>query len=298
MMPALTTVASEGLPVHYIWTRFSLRVPQYDGAVRIDEDSREAWFAYRARIFNAGLLACARAQSVRPAGLILLMDTADRPLFERYIEPDDLIRPVYDNHERARYTASDVMKDGAKGTVHVTRVDSDDLISTNFIAAIERALDGHPSQDGMSFGVTTKGYRSDLRFIQSFEFKAAPFITTRFDRAEDHALLRPVGNHKRVLDRAPALCSEGCWMQLLHGSNVANTFLHSVRIRRVSDATWPDLIPRPALDDTLVNNPVSDVRLRAPALERLKTAIRFNLLRSAAGEKLVRALRRRPNQKA
>lgn len=279
--------------MHFIWTQFSLRIPKYEKTVRISDPVREKWFAYRADIFNRGLLACIRSQTVRPAGVILLMDTGDHELFTKYIDDDDLIMPIFQTHERARFAASDAIKAVAENRVLITRVDSDDLISSNFVEDIGRRMSAvSTNEDGQAFCVTTTGFRSDLRIIQSFDFRASPFITSCFEGARDQPLLAPVGNHMRVLDRNPAFCKSACWVQLVHGSNVANGFLHRVRVRKVDTETWPQNVVRPDLRDALSNNPIAHVRAAASFSENLKAKFRLMLLSSDLGTRAVRFLRR------
>lgn len=231
----------------FVVTRFSLRIPDWEKKASITEESRERWFRYRAKIFNDTTLKCVVAQSMPVKRLFLLMDAGDIELFAENILQHDIIEPIF--ARRCDYISEldEKILSMSRGPMLVARLDSDDLIASSYFEAKAECIDipalqARARKEGRLFIKATNGYITDLRFIQPFYDVSPSFISTYYPVFRGELDLG--GDHRYINQRNPVECADAEWMRLVHGSNVANSFLRR-RVVVVDKNTWPSAIMRP-----------------------------------------------------
>ena len=250
--------------------RFSLRIEAWAKQAYGEEANRQAWFAYRARIFNEGLLTCLERQTEPGAVAYLLMDDSDRSQYETHIRKSGLLRPIFagTSHPASGLVAEDILKSGAQD-VAISRIDSDDLVSVFYIEAINRAIRSAIARDqGFDYVIAPHGYRTDMRRIEDFHHERSPFLTLFtpvYDGRNVYAL-----NHWDVLAQPHILCDEARWVQIIHDSNLANTFTPTSNARSIAEF-WPADIPFPDIAGAVWANGAAlpNPRGRPPLLRRL-----------------------------
>lgn len=208
---------------HIVVVRFSLRVDAWKRRIFFNEKTRESWFAYRAELYRQTLGASINAQTEKPTRVFLLMDSADRALQQKYL-PHGTFIPLFTSFEGAtRAVASALEQDGLTENIAMTRIDSDDLVERTYFEKLNRLLGDLVAQGkAEALVLTCKGYRSNFNDIQPLYHNKSPFITL-FRRKYagetvyyfDHTT---VGDHEHIKDASAE------WMQVVHGTNVANGF--------------------------------------------------------------------------
>ncbi|TDT29961.1 hypothetical protein CLV29_2984 [Naumannella halotolerans] len=175
---------------------------------------------WRAELINVGLGYCISHQSTPFDAAYLLLAEGDEAFFEKYID-SSVFRPVYipagkESNPGLRKALS---RDGFGSDVLLSRVDSDDLITADYVERLSRAAleSGMPDQ----WFVAVDGQRSDLRQVQSFHYVNSPFISRFVKNRTSESIFR---NHQNVTELQPILLEGVLWWQLLHGSNLANKF--------------------------------------------------------------------------
>lgn len=115
-----------------------LFLSQHNGSPVFGGINRDKWFAYRIRLFNSLARKCLETQSVMPIKIFLLFDKNDVGLVEKYLDVDssiyesiyvDTISDCGAEHIYNWLESEDILDN-----IAITRIDSDDLISTNFLA--------------------------------------------------------------------------------------------------------------------------------------------------------------------
>lgn len=202
--------------------RFSLRVQAWRRRTFFDDRSRHAWFKYRAMLYAHTLGASFAAQTVNPARVYLLMDAGDRALAERYLS-DQRFTPVYSvNRDHHQQVAADLEREGLINNIALSRIDSDDIIARDYFEKLNVSILDSLHQGGPSrLMVACKGYRSNLVDLQAMYYHDGPFITCFCDK---YAGETPYFDHKTLRDYAHVKNVSAEWMQVIHGTNVANGF--------------------------------------------------------------------------
>lgn len=202
--------------------RFSIRVKAWRNRLFFDEKSRESWYKYRAELYRQTLGLSLNRQTEKPFRIYLFMDQGDRPLYEKYFNGVDFV-PIFSDHDHSQMVADDLGKLGVTNNVAITRIDSDDIVECRFFEKINAKIRELKS-DGKNVCLigSSSGYRTNFLEIQSVFHGAPPFITLFSERyagedvySHDH---RDIGEMDHVKDT----CAE--WMQVIHGTNVANIF--------------------------------------------------------------------------
>lgn len=188
---------------HTIVVPFSIRNPvqemkAYGGL----EENRERWFAFRSNLFNRGLMQCLRNQHKPVDQILLLMADDDRSLYERYLD-DPMLTPNFGGYHFQ--TTSEL----------VSRIDSDDLISQHYILNLRKLL-----QSSSRLTVAAKGYRSDLKSIQSLFAPMSAFLTEPINGPV--TVFRD--NHVDTWKKHHQQIHSAEWIQLIHGRNIVNAF--------------------------------------------------------------------------
>jgi hypothetical protein len=206
--------------------RFSLKVSEWRRRSFVNKHIREQWFAFRARLFRNTLGRCMQAQIKKPDRIFLLMDYSDKALFDEHFHGLDLpsLRPVFSKNENHfKQVSEQLLKEGFDKDIGVTRLDSDDLICRNFFNAIEQTIfDGLRQNKAFRFVIPCSGYKSDFVEIQRCLYKRPPFYTLFCPHYEGQSVYD--FSHLEVRSHPLIDCYKAEWMQLIHGTNVANGF--------------------------------------------------------------------------
>jgi hypothetical protein len=239
--------------------RFSLKVAEWRRRAFVNESNREAWFAYRARLFEQTLFASLCAQTKPVSAVYLLMDEEDRPLFETYLLQPLLqtqsqaqegtplpamrvalskgrvpeIRPIFSSQAPHLQVALDLLKRGPTQQLTMSRIDSDDIVARNFFEELSHdiftALQAAKTFD---YVMAAQGYKSNLKQMQRCLYGRSPFLTrywaqlpspNEWASAETPPTVYDV-SHVRIREHRLLESLNAQWLQLLHGTNVANGF--------------------------------------------------------------------------
>ena len=241
--------------------RFSLKVAEWRRRAFVNESNREAWFTYRARLFQQTLFASLCAQTKPVSAVYLLMDEDDRPLFETYLlqplfqtqlqaqahegipspakrvapskgrVPE--IRPIFSSQAPHRQVALDLLKRGPTQQLTMSRIDSDDIVARNFFEELSHdiftALQAAKTFD---YVMAAQGYKSNLKQMQRCLYGRSPFLTRYWAQlpapdewasADNPPTVYDV-SHVRIREHHLLESLDAQWLQLLHGTNVANGF--------------------------------------------------------------------------
>ena len=252
--------------------RFSLRIGNWHVQAYGEEKNREAWFEYRAELFNAGLLRCFASQTVRPNKVWLTMDQTDVAYFNKYIDQSyAFLAPVF---ERPGLSATEQVKQNltelGKGQITISRIDSDDLICDSYFEEINReiqsALDAKKDFD---FVLAPNGFRTDMRLIKKMRFENGPFITLYTPNYDGQDIYK--FPHGMVLEQKFTMAEGARWIQIIHGSNLKNKFSGaSLLVNR----SWPKGFHRPtyaSLPPKFIERAVTRAKRLASKLTRRKS---------------------------
>jgi len=203
--------------------RFSLRVKAWSHRLFFDEASRNDWFAFRARLYQETLGAALRAQTVPPVRVFLLMDAGDRQLQQTYLPAGEFTPIFTPNRESAALVAAELSRDDLLDNVALTRIDSDDIVERRYFEKLNLKIH-HIIDAGKEphLIVTGKGYRSDFRQIQPMYFGVSPFVTLFRRHYQGENLY--AFDHSKMNEQAHEKDATAEWLQVIHGTNVANGF--------------------------------------------------------------------------
>lgn len=208
---------------HVAVVRFSLRLSESWSARAYGEESNRAiWLHYRKRLLDATLTESLLRQSRRPDMVFILLDVDDKAVIPHETF-DSLYTPLY--VQKGRYMGEmqqRLEKNGLSDHLAISRIDSDDVLSRHYFREVNRAA--LKANEDRVWIVAPEGFRSDLSSIQRFHYRSAPFQTLysrAFERQNVYAM-----NHEWVNRENHVFVdsSEGLWMQMLHGGNLANQF--------------------------------------------------------------------------
>jgi hypothetical protein len=245
--------------------RFSLKVAEWRRRAFVNESNREAWFAYRARLFEQTLFASLCAQTKPVSAVYLLMNEDDWPLFETYLLQPLLqsqtqtqaqtqaqegtplpakraapgkgrvpeIRPIFSSQAPHLQVAFDLLARGPTQQLTMSRIDSDDIVARNFFEELGNDIVS-ALQVGKSFDyvMAAQGYKSNLKQMQRCLYGRSPFLTrywaqlpspNEWASADNPPTVYDV-SHVRIRDYCLLESLNATWLQLLHGTNVANGF--------------------------------------------------------------------------
>jgi hypothetical protein len=241
---------------NYIAIRFSLIIPAwlekaYAGG------TREEWFRSRCALFRRWTAASIDAQTVPPRGVLILMDIADRPLWDAYLHLPAPYLPVFcelgDSDAAVAAAIHDREGDDARN-VMLSRVDSDDALASNYLEELNRTARASVTRDRPKFYIVAcNGLISDLSKTQTIYCNCCPFISIFVSDYRGEGIYD--FEHEKVLERQPVLNLTAVWMQVLHGTNIANKLHRTSRYEPGDErvmlfgpdmpaaATWPAAFP-------------------------------------------------------
>ncbi|MGX1934354.1 hypothetical protein [Microbacterium resistens] len=175
---------------------------------------------WRAELLESGLGECIRHQTSPWEAAYLLLAEGDEGFFDEHIDRD-VFRPIYlrDGADSNVGLRDALARDGFSGEVILSRVDSDDLITKDYLERVVAAA--HESAGVDRWLVAVDGQRSDMQRVQSFHYPESPFISRHLRNRTRESIFR---NHRDVRRLDPVAIDGVLWWQLLHGSNLANKF--------------------------------------------------------------------------
>lgn len=224
---------------HVILTRFSVRLDA-------SGDFSDEWLAYRWGFFRDALMASLARQTVRDFTWLVFFD-AGSPEWLRELVAETapgLYEPVWLDepwgHAPLRRAVEEVT---SAPWLITTRIDSDDAVSRFFVEDVQRRFDHQESQYvNLLRGVQVD--RSGQLYHVSFDNNAfISYVERRIPGAEPRTVFWCM-SHPDSNSFAPVLNVVGPvrWMQVVHGSNLANTIRGPVaRPERIVDEFDHDL---------------------------------------------------------
>lgn len=175
-------------------------------------------------------------QSTKPtAWLVFLDDSAPSWLKTEMngLEQRGILHPVYVSGPFSTLVAREAVSSLGISYQHLvtTRLDSDDAIGMRFVETIQKhasqALMEGLGSEGFYVNVT-RGLQMDRRGqLFQYDYSSNPFISY-VERHSPGNLVKTVlydGRHGFAREHAPVLAvqTEPLWLQIIHGSNLANT---------------------------------------------------------------------------
>jgi hypothetical protein len=203
--------------------KFSIRAPEWRRRTFVDETNRNEWFKYRCQLYRQTLGASMRCQTKKVDGVYVLMDTDDRALFRDHLDDGALI-PIFGREQDQARVAEDILRRGWTRHVAISRIDSDDIVGKDHLRNLNEQIvalqDGGGCPDLM---VACMGYRTNFAQIQQTYYASSPFITRYFETYTGGGVYTMAHQDIHSVPHARNFTAE--WMQVIHGTNVANGFM-------------------------------------------------------------------------
>lgn len=243
---------------HLILTRFSVR---REGPPQTDD-----WLHYRWAFFCDALAASVAAQTITDFRWLVYFDIETPPWLRAEIErvAPGLFTPVFVAGWSETIVRESVLPFASAAPYLITtRIDSDDAVATRFVADVQACFDRQDAVyvnllSGVQIERTGELYRYDepsnpfISFIEKREGDQLP-RTVFFDPAHGRSRM-----HADILN----VVGPPRWMQIIHGSNVANG-VRGLRVR-------PEPIEADFQFDLPFDRRVSEGRYRR---ERLRSTV-------------------------
>jgi hypothetical protein len=196
---------------HVLLTRFNVRL---DESARVPDD---AWMRDRLARFEALTVPSVQSQTARPDAWLVFCDAESPRWLATRLGAIDGVSPVPVSGPFGPDVAChavDTLECG--GTMITTRLDSDDVIGVDYLAAIREA-----AAEGEGFVNFTHGLQLAERRLYRRSDPSNAFISL-----VERPPLRTVfiGKHHRLAAQGPVrqVRSPPQWLQIIHGGNIAN----------------------------------------------------------------------------
>ncbi|MBC9247764.1 hypothetical protein H4P12_13870 [Paracoccus sp. 11-3] len=202
--------------------RFSLRMKkEWLQKAYGDEANREAWFAMRADIFKNWIGRAISEQTVKVHRVVVFMDTEDTYLWDKYLDLPLPFVPIFTTAaDQASRLREFLYAENIKNIV-LSRVDSDDTIAIDYIENLNRDVAALiEAGERRRYIVACNGFVTNLTEIQSLYHNCCPFVSL-YIKDYDGSVIYDF-EHLKILGRNPVLNQNSSWMQIIHGSNIAN----------------------------------------------------------------------------
>lgn len=213
----------------YFVVRFSLRLnPEWEEKTFGGDPYREKWFEFRAKLFKNTIYRSVKEQTVEECKIILLMDKSDQAYYEKYLGLDDIFPVFCDRFDFMGEIENIVNNHSIEQGVVLSRVDSDDILKPTYMQEVLESTK-QAAGKGDVWVVATDGARYDLANYQRLFYSVSPFISyVSFNNNIENIY---GFNHELVSEKSDVICLKSespLWCQILHGSNVANSFWASL----------------------------------------------------------------------
>lgn len=230
--------------LNYVVIRFSLKLKaEWEKKAYGDEGVRDAWFAMRAKIFKDYTYPSLANQSSPAHKILIFMDGSDVDNWGKHLALPAPFIPIFTEGNNLNDETRRIIGEGPKDGVVISRVDSDDAVSRHYLKCLNKsaalALD---RGDEKKYIVAANGFITDGARIQSIYYNCSPFISLFVKRYSGEVIYDFA--HEKVLERNPFIDKNAIWMQVFHGTNVANRF--RLKSRFVS-GDKREMVPGPLL---------------------------------------------------
>lgn len=190
---------------------------------------RELWFEFRTNIFKNTLYQSIQHQTKNPDKVYLLFDIKDDILYKKYFSDFKFIEPIFSKNlftDWERKLKLQLIKNKLTEKIVVSKIDSDDIISKNYLENLNNQLTFFPTK----YTYATKGYISNLYKIQSVFYNESPFCNiyqekiSSFNEFYKNIIFNiwPKNENYTEIHNAE-------FFQLIHGSNLCNNFYKELK---------------------------------------------------------------------
>lgn len=250
---------------HYLVTRFNVlfrRTEQKDWAEHVEHKSfrvrnNDMWLEKRLELFELYCLPSVRGQTNKNFQWVILMSEDTPPRFVNHISarlPDDSYI-VSGSGEMLDYTiakkAMELLTPESTEWVASTSLDSDDALSKDFIATVQKHIRPEKMYINLLRGVTAAHHKG-FQYIGEREGRGVNHFRTLVEPRARINSVYMVSHGESHLD-APVenVTSEARWLEVIHGDNCSNRFK-----KKRHDKTRPleELAGMFSLDKTKVKN--------------------------------------------
>lgn len=200
---------------HFVLTRFNTRLPGKGRA-------SDVWLRHRLRYFESLCIESLRSQSVNGFRWLVYFDAERDEWFQQEVDrlSEGTFEPIWVEGEFIQEgTVNDITERASKPWVISTRVDNDDAVAVDFIAAIQSEFRERTEFVNFTSGLQLSDdgavfYRSDPSnaFISLIEPRSGDLMgvyVAWHDRVGSFAPVRQVVTHPM-------------WVQMVHGLNIGN----------------------------------------------------------------------------
>lgn len=233
---------------HYLITRFNVKLYRKEGE---PASASEEWLANRFVLFEKYTLPSIKNQACKDFKWLVLFDADTPDKYKRKIEEYSLslpqFTPIYVTGSPSEMCSEIVLdyinNDNPKEYLITTRIDNDDVIHRDYMRNIQKAF--KPAEN------TFVTFRSGLQYVEStnsmikFNYIKNHYVS----RVERSATAESVMcNHTKIhkLGRLEIHNDKYMWVEIVHGSNVANAMkrLQPTKIESTAEIYGGELTQR------------------------------------------------------
>jgi hypothetical protein len=229
--------------VHLLLTRFNTAVSFAPAAKRLDPD----WLTGRLGLFERYCFPSVASQRNAEFKWLVFFDAASPKWFREKIAAfGPLVTPIYiDGPATDQVIAKMVIQTGFVSSPYLitTRLDNDDAISTDHLASVQRAF----HKQDREFITFPLGLQSFHGHLYGVYWPSNPFLSL-IEKVGDNAppttVLCVAHDRLGAKNKSRRVLTSSKWLQVLHGSNVANVLRGWPRLNSRShpkfSVAWPE----------------------------------------------------------
>lgn len=203
---------------HVLITRYAMRFAEDNPRRRYEE--RQGWLEYRLKLFHKYTLPSVKAQTFRDFDWWLLVDPTFPGLREytRYLRPFAKICWIKADWKEDQVEVGELLKDHYEDEwVCSTRLDSDDIISNNFMRNLHDMAE--EKESWISF---PNGYMMKKDNVVNRTYLVNPFVS-HVEYADPFKSVFRICHTKVNKQETPLLTNpERSWVQVDHSDNIKN----------------------------------------------------------------------------
>jgi Putative rhamnosyl transferase len=257
---------------HLLLTRFNAAVSFAPSAPRLETN----WLTARLALFEQYCLPSVAGQRGADFRWLVFFDAASPGWFkERIATFAPLVTPIYiEGLATDEVIARSVVQTGLVSSLYLvtTRLDSDDAISKDCLASVQNAF-RQQDREFITFPLGVQSFHGDLYNVY---WPFNPFLSL-VERVRDNEQVTTVFciAHDRVgeEDHLKRVFRSPQWLQVLHGSNLANALRGWPRLRSRSDPNFSVVWPERPTGDSVANRIRFSVQAYMARAGRLATRI-------------------------
>jgi hypothetical protein len=195
--------------------RFSIRFSNFKS---MDDKLRTNWFEYRSELFYLTTYRSILRNNHSNIVIYLILNHGDENLYEKYLSKLDII-PLFSDEKDYKNLINQKIVDHKK-TLFL-RLDSDDLISNNYINTVLNKIKDTSRDDKINqYFITPSGYFSDLINYQKY-YDLVPSFILFYKKTKSNENIFDY-DHNDINKLNPVIIQNAKWIQLIHKRNVAN----------------------------------------------------------------------------